>query len=107
MNGPKVVLKLQRVTEVSDNQGGFTQTWADVADITGVMSTLSDRERMMYGKKAESADYKFSIDYMFANSATAKDRFTLGSRIFDIDGVENPMQQNRFLIFLISEHCDG
>ena len=106
--GPKTTLMLKEYTETADGMGGFTHTWSKTRNIIGVLATLSDRERMMYGKKAEGADYKFTVDYLFANTiADTMDRFYLGTRVFEIVSRENPMNQNRFVIFLLSENVNG
>lgn len=106
--GPKTTMELKTYTETADGMGGFTHTWTKVKNIVGVLATLSDRERMMYGKKAEGADYKFTVDYLFATTvANTMGRFYLGTRVFEIVSRENPMNQNRFVIFLLSENVNG
>jgi head-tail adaptor len=105
--GPKTVLTLSRATATADSRGGETFTWSDVKALSGVLSILSDRERMMYGKKAEGAEYKFHLDYQFATTIDTADRFVSGSRIFDIVGRENPMNQNRFMILFLTENVNG
>lgn len=115
MQGPKTTLTWKIFTETDDGVGGYTHSWNTVKDVSGTLATLSDREIMMYGKKAEGCDYKFVIDYIvgqatYSGSAiviATKDRLYSGSRIFEINGMENPMSQNRCLILLLSENVDG
>jgi len=105
--GPKTKIMLQRSTSVSDGMGGYTLTWADVKPYKGVFSILSDRERMMYGKKAEGAEYRFVLDDVFGHDITTSDRFENCGRIFEIVSKENPMNQDRFSIFMLKEFVDG
>lgn len=107
--GPKTTLILEQYTSVSNGRGGFTQTWQSKRAIIGVLSALSDRERFMYGKKAEDASLKFTIDFPNGLTITTKDRFvsTTGDRVLDITSKEDPMNQHRTLIFFLSEKPDG
>jgi len=105
--GPKTTLTLSRATEADDGMGGFTFTWANVRDVIGTFSTLSERERMMYGKKAAAASHKFVVDYQFSSDILLTDRFIYGTHIDEIIGTENPMNQNRFMIFFLSENVNG
>lgn len=105
--GPKTTLTLSRSTEIADGMGGFTFTWADVRDVTGTFSTISEKERMMYGKKAAAASYKFVVDYQFSSDILVTDRFLYGSHVDEIIGTENPMNQNRFVIFFLEENVNG
>ena len=113
--GPKTTLTWKTYTETADGMSGFTQTRAKIKDITGVLSTLSDKERMMYGKKAEDAQYKFIIDFILSRRELngvetviqTKDRLYSGTRVFEIVGKEDPMSQERFTILLLSEAVNG
>lgn len=106
--GPKTTLSLYSKTDVADGMGGYTRTWAETKkSVIGTLSTLTTKERMMYGKKAEAADYIFITDYIFGGTYDSMDEFRSGTRIFGIDGVENPMGQSRFTIFFLSEKVNG
>jgi len=105
--GPKTTLMQQRSTSTSDGMGGYSLAWADVKARKGVYAVLNDRERMMYGKKAEGAQYKFILDDVFGHDITTSDRFENCGRIFEIIGKENPMNQDHFSIFFLKEFVDG
>jgi head-tail adaptor len=106
--GPKTTLILKRRTATADGMGGYTFVWGTVRSIRGVFAPLSDRERMMYGKKAEGAEYKFTLDYLFGSDVTTKDRFyDSGTRLFEIVSKQDPMEQHRFTVFLLSENVNG
>jgi len=107
--GPKTTLILEQYTSTANGRGGFTQTWQSKRNITGVLSAISDSERFMYGKKAEGASLKFTIDYPNGITVTTKDRFVFssGGRVLDITAKEDPMEQHRTLIFFLSDKPDG
>jgi len=107
--GPKKTLVLERYTETLDGMGGFSEDWRSLRSITGVFSIISDRERMMYGKKAEGASQKFMVDYPIGVTITAMDRFVSsnGQRIFEIVSREDPLEQHRMMIFFLTENVDG
>ncbi len=107
MIGPKTTLTFKQVTRTDDGMGGFIDTWIKNRNITGVLAILSDRERIMYGKKAEAAQYKFVMDYQFASEVQTQDRFYLDTRVFEIISRELPLNQTRFLVFLLSEKVNG
>jgi len=109
MIGPKKTLVLERYTETSDGMGGFSHEWQSLRSISGVFSIISDRERMMYGKKAEGASQKFTVDYPVGLTATSKDRFVsqTGQRVFEIVSKEDPLEQHRMMIFFLEENVNG
>jgi len=67
MVGPKTELILERKTSTADSMCGVDYEWSAIKKVKGTLNILSDRERMMYGKKAEGAEYKFVVDYIFAS----------------------------------------
>lgn len=107
--GPKTSLILERYTSIADGMGGYSHTWESKRQIAGVFSVISDRERMMYGKKAEGANYKFAIEYQIGLTLTAKDRLVsaTGGRKFDIISREDPLEQHRMMLLFLSENVDG
>ena len=107
--GPKTTLVLERYTQTGDGMGGFAEIWRSLRSEKGVLQTLSDKERMMYGKKAEGATQKFTVDYPIGVAITAMDRFVsmTGQRIFEIVSREDPLEQHRMMIFLLTESVNG
>ena len=84
MRGPKNKLMLQRKTSTADNAGGHTEVWADVVSVKGVLCTIDGDERLSADKLTVISSHHFYIDYLHSETITAKDRFTLGTRIFEI-----------------------
>ena len=95
--GPKTELVLQRYTEVSDGQGGSTLTYQGRRNVKGVLLSLSGREQFVTGRTEVFRTHKFIIDYPIGITITAKDKFTLGARKFDIQVVVDPAETHRFL----------
>lgn len=108
--GPKTTLTLKHPIATDDGVGGKNYTYTVPVDIEGVFSVLSDREAFMYGKLGEQANYKFTVDYaLIPNISTVQidDIFNLGTRSFKITGMIDPMEQHRWIIFLLQERKLG
>lgn len=103
MVGPKVSMILQKYTDVADDMGGNTRTWYSKCMLSGSMVSLSGRERMAWGQVAEVSVYRFTTNYPIGFTITAKDRLNKDGRIFEILGVDNPGEQNRFIQLTIKE----
>ena len=99
--GPKTILTLQTKTVTSDSAGGYSETWADVEDISGVLTrSIGHRFRVMgenvvTGKKAVYSTHTFFCNE--PSSITEKDRFTYGSRTFEIVLIYEPGNMNHHL----------
>jgi len=89
MRGPKTKLTLERVTLTDDAMGGHTETWSDVMDIKGVLCTIRGDERLSADKLTVIATHNFYIDYLHGETITEEDRFSLNTRIFKINYVNN------------------
>ena len=89
MRGPKSTLTLERKTETRDAAGGYTIVWADVIDIKGVLCNISGNERLSADKLTVIATQNFYIDFLHGETITEEDRFSLGTRTFKINYVNN------------------
>jgi SPP1 family predicted phage head-tail adaptor len=89
MRGHKTILTLERKIETKDAAGGYTEVWADVMDIKGVLCNVSGNERLSADKLTVIATQNFYIDYLHSETITEEDRFSLGTRIFEINYVNN------------------
>jgi len=100
MRGPKTKLVLKRYTDVADGKGGYTRTWAEVGNLTGVLYTLSGNERFQALRKAVINTHRFYTDYRPDLAATEKDIFVLGTTTYEVTGAGNdPMNQQRFSVY--------
>ena len=75
---------IQSVSQSSDGQGGFTETWADGATVAASIDALKDRpfERFQAGQTQTPATHKIVMRYR-SDLTTAK-RVKFGTRIFAI-----------------------
>lgn len=78
----------QTATETSDSQGGFTTVWTDGTDFEGRLSRLSVSERMAQDKETAIATHKLYC--LTAVDSDPDDRIKLGTRIFEVVGVQRP-----------------
>lgn len=102
--GPKTTLYLERYsTPVSDSQGGASVGWYTVRSITGVLSTLDDREIVLAGKIAGDATHVFTIDYPVGLTLSRKDRFRKYTSEYEITGIKNKENQQRRLRIYLRE----
>lgn len=78
----------QTATETSDSQGGYTTEWIDGTDFAGRLSKLTVSERMAQDKETAIATHK--VYCLTSVDVDPDDRITLGSRVFEVVGVQRP-----------------
>ena len=78
----------QTATETSDSQGGFTTAWVSGTTFEGRLSKLKVSERMAQDKETAIATHK--VYCLTAPDVDPDDRILLGSRIFEVVGVQRP-----------------
>jgi SPP1 family predicted phage head-tail adaptor len=104
IRGPKTSLTLERKTKTRDAAGGYTETWADVAEYKGVLCTLSGNEILKYYKMTVEATHNFYLDFIHGETITEQDRFYDGTRTFEILFVNNiGANQSKALKILLKE----
>ena len=104
MIGPKVIMKLQRETAVSDDMGGYTISLEDKGNITGALSTVRGDERLSADKLTVIASHYFYVYYSIGKTITEEDIFHYGTRIFKIIHIYNMgLNQNRILRITLKE----
>ena len=97
-----MTLTLERKSETADGMGGFTETWADVKDIKGVLCNVRGDERVSADKLTVISTHNFYIDY--ESGITEEDRFTTSTRTFKINWINNAGgNQNKALIINLKE----
>jgi head-tail adaptor len=88
-----------------DGDGGFTQTWADLAPPKVFMSiqpaSARDLEYMAAGTVAASATHL--LRGPFHRGVTTQTRILFGSRTFQVTSVRNPEERNVEMILLCEE----
>ena len=108
MIGPKTTLTVQRITIVADVLGaGGTESWTNLTTITGVLTNpkygYAGTERFSIKKDTVYTSHMFYCDVPSDVTVTEKDRFTYGTRVFNIMLIQNPGNMNHHLEFFLSE----
>lgn len=103
MLGPKVILTLSQLTSVPDGVGGFTDTWTSVRDIEGCLMTPSGNENVIHRKVETQSTHVFYCDYDLGSDITQRDRLLFGTRLFEINYIQNPAELNIHLQIHLKE----
>jgi head-tail adaptor len=81
---------------VSDGDGGWTNTWADLAPGAWMVSiepaTVRDLERVAFGTVLSTNTYIVQGRYLAG--VTTKTRMVFNARTFSITGVSNPEERS-------------
>ena len=89
-------VSLQSLSQVSDSQGGFTETWATDAELWAAIDPIKGYERYQAQQVQTPVTHKITIRYR--SDVTTKKRFLYGSRVFAIKEVLNENEDNRYLL---------
>jgi SPP1 family predicted phage head-tail adaptor len=91
-------------TATPDGDGGFTNTWTDLATVWAsiVPATARDLERLVAGTVQSSATHLVTIRYLAG--VTTKTRVVFGSRLLSVTGVQNPEERNISLVLVCQEN---
>lgn len=92
----------QTLTETSDNQGGYVQTWADGTAFRGRLSSLPAAERMNADKTTVFASHKLYCDNQTITEVQ-RIRNSDSTRYFQIVGIVNPSNSNHHLELTLLE----
>lgn len=103
MVGPKREMTLLTPTDSVMNTGDTSKAWTVVRKLIGTMGTLNIKEDRLYNKDTVTAEYKYRIDYLSGTNPAKGDQLRWGTRIFDINAVDNPGFQDRVLTLYILE----
>jgi head-tail adaptor len=81
---------------VPDGGGGFTETWAPLSPPTRMAeikpATARDLERVVANAVESTASHILTMDYHAG--VTTETRITFGTRVFTVDGLQNPDERN-------------
>jgi SPP1 family predicted phage head-tail adaptor len=87
-------------TPVSDNDGGFTQTWTALvpSPVPAAITPASarDLERVAAGTVLSTATHLITMRYH--PDVTTQTRITFGTRQFSVVGVTNPDERNEWTV---------
>src|SRR4051794_1805977 len=94
-SGLRFRLTVQSLSQTTDGQGGFTNTWADVADVWASLEPVKGYERYQAMQTQTPVTHKIILRYR--SDVTTKHRLLYGSRVFVIKELLNVGEMNRFL----------
>lgn len=95
----------QSSSRVSDSQGGFVESWANLATnptVYGYLAAVSSRERLFSSQVQTQRTHVLVVRYR--SDLTTDMRFTYESRTFQIKGIRNPEERKAFLILDVEEN---
>ena len=99
MRGPKTSLTLVVITQTSDGMGSAgSASESTVATVTGVLRTLTGRERLASDMETVVRTHRFYIDYTSDLTDQRNKHFKNSSnQYFDIESVDNEFQKNIYM----------
>lgn len=89
-------LTIQTLSKVSDDQGGFTETWQDGADLWASIEPLKGYEKFQAQQMQVPVSHRITMRYR--TDVTAASRLKHDGRVFWVKEVINRNEDNRFLI---------
>lgn len=104
MTGPSELrhrLTLEEVQRVADGAGGFTTSWAGVADLWAALTPTGGSEGVEAGRLAGKRAYEIVLRYR--DGVRPAMRFRMGARIFEILTVTDVGERHRWLRCLCEE----
>jgi SPP1 family predicted phage head-tail adaptor len=98
---------IEQPVKTSDGQGGFTRSWSTYFTGFAHIEPLSARERLFSNQKTAETSHKITMRYRMDKLPTIEMRvnYTVGSttRIFQISGVINTDERNRYMTLMCKE----
>jgi SPP1 family predicted phage head-tail adaptor len=98
---------IQRRTDTTDDQGGYTNTWATLLRrVKCRFNALSSNEMaILYDKQKIIADFKVYLEYQ--STIKEGDRILFGTRTFDIKLVNDWDEVNKYQRLYVAEVAHG
>lgn len=81
---------IQRLTRASDGMGGFNETWAQVASVPGRLSPAGTQPTEGVVASVLQSQQAWIVTLPAGTAVTAADRLQIGSRTFEVIGVQAP-----------------
>lgn len=94
-------ITLQSITRTADSQGGFTETWADVATVYAQIKPIKGYERFQFAQNETLVSHEIISRYRAG--ITTKMRLTFDDRVFYIKEVLNIEEANAYLKIIAME----
>jgi SPP1 family predicted phage head-tail adaptor len=95
-------IKFQTLSRATDGQGGFTETWTDLATVWAYVKPVSAREKMISNQIQYQRSHEVIIRHR--TGITQEMRFLYDGRTFQIKGVRRPDERKFYLIIDAEEN---
>ena len=92
---------LQRSAKVSDGAGGYTETWSDLAIVSGGIVAMSGSER--WNADRLNAESKWQLLIAYWGDLFANDRVVIDGRAYAISFVNDVQKQGKWQILDLGE----
>lgn len=89
-------LSLQAAERASDGQGGFVETWSEVAGVFALVEPLAARDVFEADRPAAEVTHRITIRARAGVGAGM--RFVRDTRVFAILAMHDPDESGRFLV---------
>jgi SPP1 family predicted phage head-tail adaptor len=94
-------LVIQSISRTSDDQGGYTESWATLATVWGQLKPVKGYERFQLQQNMTPVTHDAIIRYR--DDVTTRNRITYDSRTFHIKEVLNVDEANVYLKIKVVE----
>lgn len=94
-------LVIQSLTKVSDDEGGWTEVWSDVATLPAKVEPVSGGEYWQGMKLEAHLTHRATVRYYAGLDATM--RAKLGTRLFNIRSVMDIEERHRWHVLMMEE----
>ena len=95
---------LQAITRSTDGQGGYTETWGNVADLWASIEPVKGWEK--YQAAQTETPITHNITMRYRSGVTTAQRLLYGMRVFDIKECLNEGEDNALLKIKAMERAD-
>lgn len=92
---------LQRATKTSDGQGGYTETWADLATVEGGIAAMSGDERWASDRLEARSKWRLIIAYW--GDLFATDRVVIDGTAYNISFVNDVQKRDSWTVLDLGE----
>lgn len=87
---------IEEVTQTTDGQGGYTETWAEIGKAWADIKPLKAYEKFQAAKFEVPVSHKITMRYR--TDITEANRLVYDNRVFEIKGILNEDEDSAFLI---------
>ncbi len=98
-------VSLQARSRSQDGQGGYAESWAEIASLWAAIEPLKGYERMKAAQLGTPLTHKVLIRYR--QYVTTTQRLVFRNRVFEIKEVINEEEANRWLRLLCVEKAES